>query len=110
MARHDDYAIVNVENVYYDLVQSGEFVAGTVAAVMGTADARMAWIKAFKSNTGTIYVGGAGVTAQDGTADTTTGFSLGAGDVLGPVPVSNMSVLSAVGSAAGQGGSWMTVS
>ena len=108
--RNSDFGITGVENVQYNSIAAGEMIAGTVAAAGGTAPARLVWLVAHLTNTGTIYVGGSGVTAPDGTADATTGFPLSPGDQFGPLPIPNVSVLQFVASAAGQRLSYFAVS
>lgn len=99
-----------VANQVYSALASGECIVGTAAAVLGTAAAKLAWFKASATNSGTIYLGGSGVTATDGTADTTTGIALSAGDLWGPIPIDNVSRLSGIASAASQRLTYFVVS
>ena len=46
--------------------------------------------KAVLSNAGNVYIGISGVTAVNGTTDTTSGFELGPGDETGFIPVDNL--------------------
>lgn len=110
MARQADYPIVNVENVQYTGVAAGECIAGTARSVMGTAPSRLVWIRANITNSGTIYVGGAGVTAEDGTADATSGMPLAAGEQFGPIPVADVNLLSVIASAVNQRAAYFAVS
>ncbi len=91
-----------VANQVYPAVYSGEVIAGTAIAQMPNVACRLAWIKTGFTNTGTVYVGGSAVTAPNGTADATTGLPMIAGEVFGPVPVSNINTMYTVASAAAQ--------
>lgn len=73
--------------------KNGELAGSTTAAIFPTVACTMAWIKAVASNAGKVYVGGAGVTKPDGSTDTTTGFELGPGEVLGPLAIDNLNRL-----------------
>ena len=70
---------------------NGEIGVGT-SQIQGPAQkCRMAIFYADADNTGNVYVGFAtGVTAADGTTDTTTGICLDAGRDTGWLPVANL--------------------
>lgn len=100
----------SVEMTAYSTIATGEIVAGTVAAVAGTVAAKYVMFKAASTNTVVVYLGGAGVTAADGTADATTGWPLAAGEETGWLPVDNVSRFYTIASAAAQGIIYMVVS
>lgn len=69
-------------------------LAGTVTALqLPNIPCSRARFKAASDNTGSVYIGGAGVTLPDGTTDTTTGFELDAGDDSGWFPCANLNEL-----------------
>lgn len=79
--------------VVYGIGASGER-AGSVSAVqLPNVPCQMAWIKAVNSNSGNVYIGFSGVTVVDGTTDTTSGFELDDGEVIGPLPIHNLNQL-----------------
>ena len=82
-----------VENVIYTKVQSGEIAGSATAAVLPTIACSMVWFKAVASNAGKVYLGVAGVTVVNGTADATSGIELAAGDMIGPIPITNLNLL-----------------
>lgn len=71
-------------------IKSGEIEGSATAKQLPDVDCGVVWIKADDANTGKIYVGGSGVTAEDGTQDATTGFPLAAGEVTPSLLVSNL--------------------
>lgn len=73
--------------------RTGELAGSATALQLPDIPCSMAWLKAVASNAGNVYLGGAGVTVVDGTTDTTTGFELAAGEVLGPLPIDNLNRL-----------------
>ena len=77
----------------YNGVQSGEIAGSATAAVLPTISCRMVWFKAVASNAGKVYLGPAGVTVVNGTGDATSGIELVAGDMIGPIPISNLNQL-----------------
>lgn len=76
-----------------ETVACGEVIAGTVAAVMPTVECKIAYLRTAATNAGTVYIGGAGVTAANGTADATTGIPLEGGEQFGPLPIANLNQL-----------------
>lgn len=93
----------------YKFIATG-LVKTTAAAVqMATIDCRMAQIKSAAGNTQTHYIGGPGVTAPSGTADTTTGWPLAAGEETGWIPVENLNQLYIIGGTAGESLYYMLV-
>ena len=74
-------------------VASGELAGAVSATQFPDVACRLVSIKAVASNVGKVYVGGAGVTAPDGTTDATTGYELAAGEELGWLPIDNLNRL-----------------
>ena len=64
----------------YNRVKSGELQGATSATQMPDIDCQLVQFVAANDNTGYVWIGGAGVTAGDGTTDTTSGIPLGPGD------------------------------
>lgn len=82
-----------VETPAYTTVKSGELAVGTAAGgtATGSITCKLVRFKARASNPGTVFMGGGtAVTVPDGTTDTTTGFSLVAGDDTGWIPAANI--------------------
>jgi hypothetical protein len=74
-------------------VTTGEHAGSATAHQLPDIACSMVWIKAVGSNAGNVYVGASTVTVVNGTTDLTSGFELDAGDVLGPLPLDNLSRL-----------------
>lgn len=74
-------------------IVSGELAGSTSAAQLPDISCQYVNLKAAGDNAGNVYIGAAGVTAPDGTTDTTTGLELAPGDETGWLPVPNLSVL-----------------
>src|SRR3990167_471268 len=74
----------------YNALKSGELAGSASAVQMPDRACNMVNFKAVLSNAGNVYVGISGVTAVDGTTDTTSGFELGPGDETGFIPVDNL--------------------
>ena len=91
-------------------VASGEVIVGDSAAVLPTIACKMVYFRTSGTNAGTIYIGGAGVTAPNGTLDATTGFPLIANEQLGPIPIANVNQFYGIASAASQGLIYLAVS
>jgi len=72
---------------------NGEFIAGTAALQLPNVACQLAWLKADSNNADQVYFGGSGVTTPNGTADTTSGIELDAGDMWGPIPISNLNLM-----------------
>lgn len=87
MSRHE------VTPLQLGTVVSGELAGSATAIQMPDIPCRLAWLKAVASNAGNVYIGVSGVTVVDGTTDTTSGFELAAGEVLGPLEIPNLNVL-----------------
>jgi hypothetical protein len=90
------------ENITYDNLTSGEHIAGTAIAALGTVDASLVKFKSRHTNTGTIYIGGVGVTIPNGTADAMSGWPLTAGEESPWIPISNLSKFYSIASVAAQ--------
>ena len=69
---------------------TGELAGSVTAVQMPTLPCSRARLKARSDNAGSVFIGIAGVTAPDGTTDTTTGFELDAGDDTGWFPCSDL--------------------
>lgn len=82
---------------YYGALPQAVAVAGSASAVQLAADTpcTLVWIRAVTGNTGTAYIGGAGVT-------TASGYPLASGVEVGPIPCSNLNELYHIGSDASQ--------
>ncbi len=63
--------------------RTGELAGSVTAVQMPNIPCNAARFKARDDNAGNVYIGAVGVTAPDGTTDTTTGFPLDAGDDTG---------------------------
>ena len=72
---------------------TGELAGSVTAVQMPNVPCSRARFKARDDNSGNVYIGAAGVTAPDGTTDTTTGFPLDAGDDSGWIYCSNLNEL-----------------
>lgn len=72
---------------------TGELQGVTSATQLPTLTCKYVRLKARLTNTGNVYLGLVGVTAPDGTTDTTTGFSLTPGDDTYWIPITNMNLL-----------------
>lgn len=55
--------------------------------------AYLAWLKAGKDNTGDVFIGPPGVTAA-------AGFPIAAGEIFGPIPISELKEIGCIGTAA----------
>lgn len=74
-------------------IASGELDGETAATQLPNIPCTLVRFKALANNAGNIYLGSAGVTAADGTTDTTTGLQLAAGDDTGWIPLTNLNLL-----------------
>jgi hypothetical protein len=74
-------------------VRTGEVSGSATAKQLPTIDCQAARIVAATDNAGNVYLGGVGVTAPDGTTDTTSGFLLDAGDSTEWIPIDNLNKL-----------------
>jgi hypothetical protein len=81
-----------VENIRYNVVKSGELQGSATVLQMPDISCRAVAFSAVSDNAGSVYIGGAGVTAPDGTTDTTSGLELQAGDMTQFIPVPNLNV------------------
>ncbi len=72
------------------LWKSGEIAGSATAVVLPSVPCVYVWLKAVASNAGYVYLGVAGVTAADGTADATTGLQIAPGEMVGPLHVDNL--------------------
>src|SRR3990167_4511829 len=74
----------------YTDIKTGELTGSTTAFQMPDISCSMVNFKAVLSNAGNVYIGISGITAVNGTTDTTSGFELGPGDETGFIPVDNL--------------------
>jgi len=81
------------EHKQYDSVASGELQGSATALQLPDIPCRAVFFTAIASNAGKVYLGGPGVTAPDGTTDTTSGIELQAGDMTPFIPISNLNKL-----------------
>ena len=81
-----------VEHVRYGKIQSGERQGSATAVQLPDIPCRAVAITAKSDNAGSVWLGAAGVTAADGTTDTTSGLELEAGDMTQFIPVDNLNV------------------
>lgn len=77
----------------FDEVVTGEVAGSVTAAQFPDVPAKLVKIVAVTGNSGNVYIGGASVTAPDGTTDTTSGLLLDAGDSTDWIPISNLNKL-----------------
>ena len=80
------------EHTQYDSLTSGEIQGSATAAQMPDISCRAVTFKALSDNVGNVWIGGAGVTAADGTTDTTSGVEMAPGDWMQFVPCSNINM------------------
>ena len=76
-----------------NVVANGERQGSASAIQLPNAPGSMVYIKAVGSNAGNVYIGRAGVTVVNGTTDVTSGIELDAGEMLGPLPITNLNEL-----------------
>lgn len=84
----------------YTLVGTGELAGAAAATQCPDVDGKLMKFKAASDNAGSFYIGKSGVTARNGTTDTTTGWELAPGEDSGWIPVDSLSsfyFISAVG-------------
>ena len=84
----------------YNNVKSGEIEGSATAIQLPDIEVGVVWIRADPANGDKVYVGGPGVTAEDGTQDATTGVPLEAGDWTPPLVVKNLSEIWIIGASA----------
>jgi len=77
----------------YNEVVCGELAGSATALQLPNIACCMVRFKAVGDNAGNVYLGGAGVTANDGTTDVTTGFVLDASEETGWMPIDNLNRL-----------------
>lgn len=74
-------------------VKCGEIQGATGATQMPNVPIKLVRFTALSDNTGSVYIGGPGVTVPNGTTDTTSGLELQPGDDTGWMPMSNLNQL-----------------
>lgn len=77
----------------YGVVKSGEIVGSVTALQLPNVPCCMVRFQATAGNSGSHYIGGAGVTIPNGTADATSGLEIPKGASTDWIPVSNLNVL-----------------
>ena|SRR3990167_1857123 len=78
---------------FYKSVISGEIQGGTTAAQLPDIACSRVKFRALASNSGNVYIGGAGVTIPDGVTDETSGLELDAGQDTGWIDIPNLNLL-----------------
>lgn len=92
---------VAVQEATFAVASNGVFVPTASATQMPTVSAHLVYITAIKANTGTIYLGrSSAVTTTVNANNTTTGLELQAGQQVGPLPISNLNEIWAIGTVA----------
>ena len=81
------------EHKQYNSVASGALAGSASALQLPDIPCRAVFFTALAGNAGKVYLGGPGVTAPDGTTDTTSGIELQAGDMTPFIPISNLNKL-----------------
>ncbi len=90
-------------------VGTGELAGSATAVQMPAGKCELVQFKAVLSNAGNVYIGCPGVTAVNGTTDTTTGYELGPGDSTGWIPCNNLSDFWRISNNAGDDLTYMMV-
>lgn len=85
----------------FTTVKSGEIAGSASAAQMSDIPCSMVMFSALQDNASTVFIGISGVTADDGTTDTTTGFALEARMQTPWIPIDNLNRLYYICDAAG---------
>lgn len=96
----------------YNRVVSGELQGsadGTTPTQMPDVPCRLVWFKAEAANATNVYIGGPAVTVVDGTTDLLSGIQLDAGNLIGPIPISNLNLLWYVTDATGDDLTYLAV-
>ncbi|MCR4324174.1 MAG: hypothetical protein NUV69_00595 [Candidatus Curtissbacteria bacterium] len=78
---------------FYTSVISGEIQGGTTAAQMPDIACSKVKFRALASNSGNVYLGGAGVTVPGTETNTTAGFELDAGQDTDWIEIPNLNLL-----------------
>jgi len=76
----------------FSIVKNGEIQGSASAVQLPDVPCYMVKFKSAGGNSGSFYIGGAGVTIPDGTADTTSGFEIEKGEQTDWIPVNNLNV------------------
>lgn len=79
--------------IAYDIVNTGELGASTVAVRLPTVACAMVKFKALKTNVGNVYIGNVNVSVPKGNTNAIVGFMLAPGDDSGWIQVSNLNKL-----------------
>ena len=78
----------------FETTISGEVQGGTIVATqLPNIPCSMVKIKALSNNTGSVYIGGEGVTVPGAATNETAGYELDAGEALEWIPISNLNKL-----------------
>jgi hypothetical protein len=95
---------------YFSPGTNGEIGVGTSQVQGPNIKCKMAIFFADPGNTGVVHLGlSTGVTASDGSTDTTTGIALSAGRDSGWIPFKNLQDAYLIADAASQSVTYMTV-
>lgn len=95
--------------VSYETVVTGELGGETAATQMPDIECSMVMFSALQDNASTVFIGVSGVTADDGTTDTTTGFALEAKMQTPWIPIGNMNQLYYICNATGDDFTYLAV-
>ena len=97
----------------FDSIKTGEVVGSTTRKRLPTVDSALIKIKAYASNSGKVYIGGADVGLKNNSDDADNnesikgGFELSAGEETGWMPMSNLNFLYQICSTQGDGFCYM---
>jgi hypothetical protein len=85
-------------NFPFTEIRCGEVSGSTTAKQLpDVVSAGLVYIQAVKNNAAAVTIGGAGVTIQTGTTNTTTGVALEAGEWMPAVNIDNLNRLYIIG-------------
>jgi hypothetical protein len=90
------------EQLPYTQVVTGEIISGTVRATMPNVPVKYVYFQGWPGNSGTVYFGGTGVTAPNGTADATSGIPLTGGQFSPWHSIDNLNRMGHIASASAQ--------
>ena len=75
----------------FNVVVNGVLEGIASATQLPSIPCSLVWFKAGAANTGNVCLGGSGVTLAVNATNTTAGIELDAGEMIGPIPASNLS-------------------
>ena len=83
---------MNLPTQAFKSVLTGEIQGGTTRKQLPNIVGGWVNIKAQSGNATNVYLGASNVTVPDGTTDTTSGFTLDAGEETGWLPLTNLNM------------------